>query len=175
MTGAGGTRIPQRVLIVHNWHRAGVVSGENRVVEADVRLLRDAGVDVETYSRSNDETAEFGPAQWANMAVRPIASVGDARGLRRHIERFKPEVVHVHNVVPLLSPWVIRTAHAAGVPVVQTVHNYFHECVAMSYFRDGHPCHDCVGRRYPWPAVVHGCNPTAQITGSVTGRMTSAV
>jgi glycosyltransferase involved in cell wall biosynthesis len=102
-------------------------------------------------------------------------SIGDARALRRHIDRFKPDVVHVHNVTPLLSPWVVRTAHAAGVPVVQTVQNYLHECIAATYFRDGHPCHDCRGRTVPWPAVLHGCNLTAQVNGPVSGRMTAAV
>ena len=167
--------LPRRVLIVHNWHRAGLISGENRVVEADTAALRSAGIEVETYSRSSDETEDFGAAQWAGMVVRPIVSVGDARGLRKHIDKFEPDVVHIHNVVPLLSPWVVRTAHAAGVPVVHTVHNYLHVCVAASYFRDGHPCHDCQGRILPWPAVVHGCSPTTRLPGPVGTRLKSAV
>ena len=171
----GSVQAVRRVLIVHNWHRASVISGENRTVEADISMLRDAGVEVETYSRSNDEIADFGPAQWAGMAVRPIVSPGDARALRGHIDRFKPDIVHVHNVTPLLSPWVVRTARAASVPVVQTVQNYLHECIAATYFRDGHPCHDCRGRAVPWPAVLHGCNLTAQLSGPVTGRAAAAV
>ena len=165
----------RRVLIVHNWHRASVISGENRTVEVDISLLRDAGVEVETYSRSNDEIADFGLAQRAGLAVRPIVSPSDARALRRHIGRFKPDIVHIHNVTPLLSPWVVRTARAAGVPVVQTVQNYLHECVAGTYFRDGHACHDCRGRAVPWPAVLHGCNLTAQVSGPVAGRIAASV
>jgi glycosyltransferase involved in cell wall biosynthesis len=160
---------------VHNWHRAKLISGENRVVEADIELLRGAGVEVETYSRSNDETADFSVGQWVNMPIRPIVSVGDARALRKHIERFRPDLVHIHNVVPLLSPWVVRTARAAGVPVVHTVHNYLHACVAASFFRDGHPCHDCEGRTLPWPAVVHGCAPTTRMPGAVGDRLKSTV
>jgi glycosyltransferase involved in cell wall biosynthesis len=160
---------------VHNWHRAGLISGENRVVEGDTAMLRDAGVEVEIYSRSNDETADFNPVQWAEMSFRPIVSASDARGLRKHIRRFKPDIVHIHNVVPLLSPWVVRTAHAAGVPVVHTVHNYLHVCVAASYFRDGHPCFDCKGRALPWPAVLHGCSPTTRLPGPVGDRLKSMV
>jgi glycosyltransferase involved in cell wall biosynthesis len=52
---------------------------------------------------------------------------------------------------------VVREAHRFGVPVVQTVHNHRHSCVRGSYFRDGHPCHECQQKRLPWPAVVHGC------------------
>ena len=69
----------------------------------------------------------------------------------------RPDVVHVHNVFPLLSPWVVRAAHDAGVPVVQTVHNFRQDCVAGTYFRDGEICTDCVGRRVATPALRHGC------------------
>ncbi len=65
--------------------------------------------------------------------------------------------MHLHNPYPLLSPWVVRTAHAAGVPVVQTVHNYRQVCAAGIYFRDGHVCTDCRGRRVGVPAIVHAC------------------
>jgi len=41
--------------------------------------------------------------------------------------------------------------------MVQTVHNYRHDCAAGTYFRDGRICHDCHGRRFPTPAVVHAC------------------
>jgi glycosyltransferase involved in cell wall biosynthesis len=52
---------------------------------------------------------------------------------------------------------VVRTAHAHGVPVVQTVHNYRQVCSSGLYFRDGHNCHDCRGKALGWPAVVHKC------------------
>ena len=65
--------------------------------------------------------------------------------------------MHLHNPYPLLSPWVIRTAHAHGVPVIQTVHNYRQVCSSGLYFRDGHNCQDCRGRLVGWPAVRHRC------------------
>ena len=52
---------------------------------------------------------------------------------------------------------MIRTAHKHGVPVVHTVHNYRQVCASALYFRDGHICHDCRGRAFPLPAVVHSC------------------
>ena len=57
---------------------------------------------------------------------------------------------------PMISPWVVRVAANAKVPVVQTVHNYRHNCVRGTYFRDGALCEDCRGRS-PWPAVLHAC------------------
>lgn len=161
-----------RVLVVHNWHRG--ISGENRTVEVDVELLRSAGIEVEMYSRSNDELDDFGPARWAGMALRPTISPGDARALRHSIERFRPHIVHLHNAIPLISPWVVRTARAAGIPVVQTVNNYLHVCAAGTYFRDGHVCHDCRGRIVPWPAVAHACIQGSRVTGALGSRLQTA-
>src|SRR5205807_2206688 len=50
-----------------------------------------------------------------------------------------------------------RVAKQAGIPVVQTVHNYRHSCPAGTFFRDGKICEDCNGKAFPWPSVVHGC------------------
>jgi glycosyltransferase involved in cell wall biosynthesis len=171
---SGANRDARRVLIVHNWHRSDQISGENRSVEADIVLLRSAGVEVETYSRSNDEISNFGPAQWAGLALRPTLSPHDARVLRRLVGRFRPDVIHLHNPMPLISPWVVRTARASGVPLVQTVHNYQHVCVAKTYFRDGHPCHDCQGRSVPWPAVLHGCYHGSRAQSAVLGLSLAA-
>jgi len=66
-------------------------------------------------------------------------------------------VLHLHNPYPLLSPWVVKTAHAHGVPVIQTVHNYRQVCAPGTYFRDGHICTDCKGRAFAWPAIKHKC------------------
>jgi glycosyltransferase involved in cell wall biosynthesis len=65
--------------------------------------------------------------------------------------------VHVHNTFAAASPSVYVAATQAGVPVVQSLHNYRFVCPSATVFRDGHPCRDCVGRRLPWPGVVHAC------------------
>ena len=77
------------------------------------------------------------------------------------------DVLHVHNVYPLLSPWVVRTARRSGVPVVQTVHNYRHGCVAGTRFRDGAPCDDCLSTRTHWPAVAHACYRGSSLQSAV--------
>ena len=120
-------------------------------------MLRAAGVEVETYFRSSDEIESFQTLQRATLPLRPIYSFGDARAIRQRIRATRPDVVHLHNPFPLISPWVVRVAKAEGVPVVQTVHNYRHSCPAGDFFRDGSVCEDCCGKAVPWPAVVHGC------------------
>src|SRR5207248_6050282 len=139
-------------------HRSTAPSGVNRVVRDEIGLLRGSGVDVEVYERSNDSIDGFGLGQKLLLPLRPVA--GDGSGLRHAIARFKPDLVHVHNVYPLLSPAVVRTARAAGIPVIQTAHDFLHECIQGLYFRDGGPCRDCPGTKTLWPGVVHGCYRT---------------
>jgi glycosyltransferase involved in cell wall biosynthesis len=146
-----------RILVVHNRYRSSMPSGENRVVDDEVEMLRDAGLVVETFFRDSDDIESFGPLRKAALAVSPTYSAEAVRDFRRVLAEFRPDVVHLHNPFPLISPWVVRVAKQAGIPVVQTVHNYRMSCPAGTFFRDGKICEDCTGKAFPWPAVQHGC------------------
>jgi glycosyltransferase involved in cell wall biosynthesis len=146
-----------RVVVAHNRYASGQPSGENGIVDADIGHLRAAGVEVLPFLRSSDEIAGFGLARRALLAGSVIYAGSVQRELRALLRRTRPDVVHLHNPYPLLSPWVVRTAQACGVPVVQTVHNYRQVCVKGVYFRDGDVCTLCAGRRLAVPAVVHAC------------------
>lgn len=146
-----------KVVIVHNRYRSENPSGENRAVESDIEHLRADGVEVYPYIRDSDEIASWTAVGKVGLAVRPLISPTDAIALRQMLRRVQPEIVHLHNPFPIISPWVVRTAKAERIPVVQTVHNYRHVCVNGVHFRDGHLCTECVGKPFPWPAVQHGC------------------
>lgn len=146
-----------RVLVVHNKYRSELPSGENRAVDQQVAMLRDAGHQVATYFRSSDEIQQLGLRARAGLALRPVYSGEDVSAFREQLTAFRPDVVHLHNPYPLISPAVVRVAHAAGVPVVHAVHNFRRVCAAGDFFRDGQVCEDCRGKTIPWPAVAHGC------------------
>lgn len=146
-----------KVLVGHNRYRSATPSGENRAVELDIELLRAAGVSVVPFLEESDELAEASPAVMASAALGPIVSPRGVRRLRMLIDEHRPDVVHLHNVFPLISPWAVRTACRASLPVVQTVHNYRHTCIAGVHLRSGHVCLDCVEAPVPWPGVRHAC------------------
>ncbi len=146
-----------KVVVAHNRYRTGQPSGENVVVDAEIEQLRAAGVEVLPFLRSSDEIAEMSAPQKALLPISPIYNRQAQRDLAELITSHHPDVVHLHNPYPLLSPWVVRTAHAHDVPVVQTVHNYRQVCSSGLYFRDGHVCHDCRGKAFGLPAVRHRC------------------
>src|SRR5581483_7496913 len=146
-----------KVVVAHNRYSSAQPSGENTVVDAQIAQLRAAGVEVVPFLRSSDEIGALPATQKALLPLGPIVAPGSVAALRRLIRAERPDLVHLHNPYPLISPWIVRTAHAHGLPVVQTVHNYRQVCAPGLYFRDGRICTDCKGRAFPLPAVVHSC------------------
>ena len=145
-----------RVLVAHNFYRSSAPSGENQLVKAEVALLREGGVDVVEMFEDSD-TIPGGVAGMLRAAPGPIYSPSGVRRFERLLQTSRPDIVHLHQVQPLISPWVIRVARKHGIPVVHTVHAYRHGCVTGLHIRDGHVCTDCVGTRLGLPAVKHGC------------------
>jgi glycosyltransferase involved in cell wall biosynthesis len=145
-----------KVLVVHNRYRSAVPSGENVAVDRDVEALLAAGVEVVRYARSSDDVAEPGRLPDPRLLLRPTRSSADVEALDEVLRRERPDVVHVHNVFPLISPAVIPVAHRAGIPVVFSVHNYRLSCIAGTFVRDGRACRTCL-RGGAVPGVVHGC------------------
>lgn len=91
-----------------------------------------------------------------------------AAELKRRMAAERPDIVHVQNFFPGLSPLVHRTAAALGLPVVQTVRNWRLVCPAATRFRHGAPCSACVSQRFPWPALNQACwrNSRSATTGA---------
>jgi glycosyltransferase involved in cell wall biosynthesis len=151
-----------KVVVAHNQYSSAQPSGENAVVAAEIDELTRAGVRVLPFLRSSDEIATFSKAQKAALAVSPVYARRAQRELRDLLRRERPDVVHLHNPYPLLSPWVIRTAQAEGVAVVHTLHNFRQTCVNGLFHRPTATdptgaCRACVGRAVALPAIRHAC------------------
>lgn len=141
-----------KVLSIHN--RYLIRGGEDECLDAEVRLLRQHGNQVEVYLDSNERVATLGT--W-RTAVRTVWSQETYSRARQTLHRASFDLVAAHNTFPLISPSVYYAATAEGVPVVQTLHNYRLLCPDAFFFRDGRVCEDCLGRGVPWPGVVHAC------------------
>ena len=141
-----------RVLILHSQYRSGEVSGENRVVADEARLLREGGHQVDVW---RPVPTASGPIGLLTTGARAIWSRSASRRVRDMIRRTQPDVVHLHNLFPELSPAVLRATQGAGA-VVMTLHNYRTLCLPATFVRDGAVCEDCLGRA-PWPGVMHAC------------------
>ncbi len=139
-----------RVLQVHNHYSPGW-GGEDTVVELEARLLRNRGHAVDEFKAST-AALKHATAFRQMMAVPSFLwSRRSYQGLCQKISEFQPDVVHVHNTFPILSPSVFWAGHRAGVPVVQTLHNFRPVCANALLLREGRRCEKCVGHA-PFPA-----------------------
>jgi glycosyltransferase involved in cell wall biosynthesis len=141
-----------KVFVLHNRYRQR--GGEDESTRAEVDLLRSRGHEVTEFVEDNERIAHLSRPK---VAFSAIWNQENYRRLRQLIRERRPDVVHVQNFFPLISPAAYYAAQAEGVPVVQTLRNYRLLCSNALFFRDGHVCEDCMGKTPPWPGVVHAC------------------
>ena len=143
-------------MLVHNWYRSATPSGENRVLEREGAALTGRGHEVTRFDRHSDHIEQWSALRKAALPGQIVWSPDARRDLRAQLRATRPDVVHIHNTFPLLSPSVLYACRDEGVPVVVTVHNYRLMCAGGSFFRDGAICRDCVSGP-AIQAVRHGC------------------
>jgi glycosyltransferase involved in cell wall biosynthesis len=140
------------ILLLHNRYRER--GGEERSVAEQAALLRDRGHRVEVLERSSETlSGSSGRARAARALLRGGESERDVAAL---VRRLGVEVVHAHNLQPLLGPRALYAARAAGARTILQLHNFRLMCAIGVAYHDGAVCHRCSGRN-TWPGVRLGC------------------
>ena len=134
---------------------------------AEADLLREHGIDVCVLEAGNES---HGAAQTVRLVRDSSWSRRSYASVRRMCREFRPDVAHVHNFWMSLTPSVHAACNDAGVPTVQTLHNFRLLCVNGLLLRNGKVCEDCIGR-VPWRGVVHRCYRNSAIASTVVFRM----
>ncbi len=142
----------ESILMVHNYYQER--GGEDLSFEAERRALEYAGVTVHTYVDTNHRVDAIGGMR---TALRCIWSLEAQRDVRQIIREIRPQLMHVQNSFPLISPSIYYAARAENVPIIQSIRNYRLLCPNALFYRDNQVCEDCMGRRFAWPGVVHAC------------------
>ena len=155
------------VLVIHNRYQQ--PGGEDAVVRNEVLMLRRAGHRVLEYRRDNAEIAGYSLLRQVALPLRTTWNPATSRELGALLRRERPDVAHIHNFFPLISPAAHFACQAAGVPVVQTLHNYRLSCPAATLFRLGQRCHQC--SRTLGAAVRHGCYRNSRLKTAAVSLM----
>jgi glycosyltransferase involved in cell wall biosynthesis len=142
-----------RVIVTHNRYQYG--GGEDAVVRDEVAMLRQRSHVVELIERDN--YAIHGIRGSLIAATSIFYSVESRKRMTQALHDFRPDIVHIHNWFPMLSPSIILEANSSGIPVVQTLHNYRMLCANALLYRDGAVCTDCLGKSLPIDGIVHSC------------------
>jgi glycosyltransferase involved in cell wall biosynthesis len=158
-----------RILAVHNRYQQ--PGGEDEVFSAETQLLERHGHAVHRYVVRNDGLEQENRVA---LARETIWSQRSYRAIQALVRSTRPDIAHFHNTLPRISPAAYYAVTREGVPVVQTVHNYRLVCPSGLMFRDGSPCHACVGRAVPLPGIVHGCYRGSRAATAAVAAMTGA-
>mgnify|MGYP003609736942 CR=1 FL=1 len=146
-----------KILLCHNFYGSSAPSGENAVFLAEQELLRQNGHTVIECTRHSDEIRSKGVLGLAQGAfATPWNPFSKAR-LRRMLRAEQPDVLHVHNTFPLLSPSIFHAAYGLKTAVVLTLHNYRLFCAAGIPMSNGQPCTECLDQQSVTPALQYGC------------------
>ncbi|MDP6466875.1 MAG: glycosyltransferase family 4 protein [Pirellulaceae bacterium] len=140
------------ILLCHNHYQH--PGGEDSTFADESMLLESHGHNVIRYTMHNDDICDM---RRTKLAVKTMWNRQTYYEVRALVREHRPAVMHCTNTFPLISPSVYYAAKDESVPVVQSLHNYRMFCANSLFLRDGRACEDCLGKRIPWPAMVHGC------------------
>lgn len=142
-----------KIAIVHNDY--GKFSGEEAVVRDHAVLLRELGSEVVEFRRSSTELV--GRFSTVKGFLCGIWNPFSARRFAAFLEQEKPDVVHVHNLYPLLNPCILPEAKRRRIPVVMTVHNFRLFCPNGLFTAHQKPCEKCAEQQSVFPCLQNNC------------------
>ncbi len=151
-------RLPRVVVVNKFYYRRG---GDCVYTLNLEHMLRKAGHEVAVFAMRYPDNE---PSQWESYFPAEVSFSGPLseklRGLRRMLgiddvatsfnallNDFRPDVVHLNNIHSYLSPILASIAHARGVKVVWTLHDYKLICPSYSRLTGTQICDRCHGSR----------------------------
>jgi glycosyltransferase involved in cell wall biosynthesis len=122
-----------KILMVHNQYQQ--AGGEDKVFELESELLESRGHEVCKLVVNNDHIKGILSKLKAAWSV----TYSDKSRLLmiEALDKFNPNVVHVHNFFPILTPSIFDACKQRNVPVVHTLHNYRLICPSALLMIDG--------------------------------------
>jgi glycosyltransferase involved in cell wall biosynthesis len=152
-----------KILLVHSFYGSTAPSGENSAYRAEADLLQSRGHSVIEFNRHSDEILQQGIYGTLKGAVSAVWNPFSLHALKRKLRETKPDIVHVHNTFPLLSPSVLYAPREQNIPTVMTMHNYRIGCSAGTAVRKDQACTLCLDKKSVIPALRYGCYRESRI------------
>jgi glycosyltransferase involved in cell wall biosynthesis len=134
-----------KILFLHTHYQ--LRGGEDSVFQKEAELL----------SHSNEvEVIAFRNKSGCSGAIQYFISLWNvfaAEKIRKKIQSFKPDIIHIHNLHFEVGPIVIRTASKYGVSIVVTLHNYRLLCPSATLFHKNQIFTNSIRAPFPWMAI----------------------
>jgi glycosyltransferase involved in cell wall biosynthesis len=132
-----------RILVCHNMYNTKFPSGENNMVVQQIKDLQNLNHEVISFLPGSDQLTEGGFLKKL-LGVSGVFFNVEAYFFFRKLTKLQQiDVVHFHNLFPLIGPFAIRFFSKRNVPVVLTLHNYRTGCIKGTHFKDNRLCQKC--------------------------------
>ena len=175
-----------RVLLLNTYHYPR--GGDCTHVFALAELLRSHGHEVRFFGMKHElnvpcedsaywvdeiDFVQLNKHKTPRAALRVVGRTLYSNESRRHLDRmlddWMPDVAHIHNIHGHISPSVLDSLVARGVPALWTLHDYRLLCPNTHFLSGERICEECRNHRY-WRCVANRCKK-----GSVSASMVAAL
>ena len=132
-----------KILYVHN--KYGKPSGEEHAAGELVSLLKEHGHEVRWFTRSSAEISGSLCGKMKALAA-GIHNPFSAKAIAKVLDEYKPDIVQVQNLYPLISSSIFAPIKERAIPVVMRCPNYRLFCPeGLSLNPQGEICEKCWG------------------------------
>ncbi len=147
--------LQMKILQIHNTYQN--LGGEDSVVRIESELLRKAGHQVHQWIENNNSFKKLNFFQIFFYGIQSIWSIKSFLKALKRLKELKPDIVHVHNTVPIITSSVFWACKFKKIPSVQTIHNFRMYCASGILMRNATVCEKCLHNGFPIHAILHRC------------------
>jgi glycosyltransferase involved in cell wall biosynthesis len=133
-----------KILFIHTYYK--YRGGEDTVVEKEQELMQLSGCKVESLNFKNDKFT------FLKFLLAPFNPFSFYRVYKK-INRFKPDIVHLHNWSFAASPSVIWAVKFKEIPIVHTLHNFRIICPSATLSHNQKLYMASVNSSFPWKSI----------------------
>ncbi|WP_416464980.1 glycosyltransferase family 4 protein [Sphingomonas sp. VDB2] len=129
-----------KILHVFNRHRGG--GGADNAWDATIALSRRRGLDIAIFERDSRDLST-GMAGRISAFANGLYAPGALRAFAARLEQDRPDIVHTHELYPLLTPWLFEHCTRAGIPIVHSCYDFRITCPIATHHDGAAVCTRC--------------------------------
>lgn len=157
-----------KILFIHNKYKHN--GGEDVALELETSVLSQKGHEVRTLFFDNKQIDGF--LSKIRTAFAAVYNFSSARETSKTILRFKPDIIHIHNLFFIASPSILDAAYKHKVPVVLSLHNYRLLCANALLMRNEEICELCIHKKFPLHGIRHKCYRNSSVESALVTTIT---
>lgn len=143
------------ILLIHNKYAH--YGGEDAIVEQQKNIFEQKGNKVFLYIKESVKITEYSKINKLTLIKKAYKNKNVEKEVEDIIKNFKPHIAHVHNVYPLISPYIYEILYENNIPIAQTLHNYRFICANGLMFNKNKICEECLKNKNYYFCAYNKC------------------